>query len=514
MSAIKPVHIVLISLAIIFACGQLYKNTVEYGLTWDDEMLLYEAAGAQDVKDWRFALTTSTDRLYRPLRTISYAIENTYTSGSPKIRHAVNVVLYGLACAMFFIMAMSLFDGDLIKSCVATVAFIVHPIHVEAVASVSNRADLLGALFMFPAIAAFAQRRTFPAVAASLALFVVAMLSKESSIVLPGIIFFVALNADMKSGAKFLKPFLTATAYAALYLIPAALFMLYRGSVLADSAGQLAQYHGGSFAATMLSSMSVVPDYAAMLFYPVIQCAVYDVPVIHGMTPDAALGVAVLCASSIAGLAAMKKAPLISLCLFWMIFCWVPAANIIPIATLKAGRLMFMSSAGASLLFGFVGGLIYETAQGKSKPLLGVAQAVAAVLFLAFLITGAQYSKVWKNDQTLWTDAAACAPNSATAWNNYGAAMLKDKQPEKAEGALLRSIELKPVNPQPYKNLGNLYGMLGQYDKALEYLNKYNAMSPGDPEAGCLISICLKRLGRADESESWNQYCPAPAGGK
>lgn len=506
----KALYLCSMSVLLVVLSILIYGGTTGHGYTWDDNMLLYEARGAQDISDWRIALTTDTDRLYRPLRTLSYALENTITSGSPAIRHGVNIFLYAIGCVVFLFMAMIIFRDNMAAAAVAAIIYTVHPVHGEIVASVANRGELLCAIFMLGSIALAAGKRTVSSVFVSLILFVLAMMSKESAIVIPGIIFFVVWLRDSRDGRTFPQIFLSAAGYAVLYLVPVVVFMMYRGRVLSETAGQLTQFHGGSYSATLLSAMSVVPDYAAMLVAPVRQCAVYDVSILQGFTSGVAGGVAILVLCGVVSLAFIKKNPFISTCLMWMVLCWVPASNIIPIATLKAGRLMFMSSAGASLLIGAICVEAAKKAGSKNAGInISVILAIIVVLLsVIFAMSARQYAMVWKSNYTLWSDSVECSPGSATAWNNFGNALVANgKYSSETEWAFLESIRLKPVNPQPYLNLGNFYGLTGKYEKALEMLLKYNAMEPGDREAGCLIAVCVKRLGRQDEAQRWNDFC-------
>ena len=84
---------------------------------------------------------TSQDRLYRPLTSMSYAIEWRIFGDRPWVFHLINVLLYAANCAAVAELARRL--GGLAIGYFAGLLFAVHPVHVEAVAYIVGRAELL-----------------------------------------------------------------------------------------------------------------------------------------------------------------------------------------------------------------------------------------------------------------------------------------------------------------------------------------------------------------------------------
>lgn len=495
-----------VPLAIFIFAALLYGRTANYDIVWDDAMMLTASktpltgAGVKDI------FTTPVDRLYRPLRTLCFAIENAFNAGAREY-HITNTVIYALACFLFFHFVLRLTGSLSLAGCAAAL-FAAHPLHAEVVSSISNgRADLLCAAFIFSSLYCFILAPRAPLYGLlSLALFALAALSKESAIVFSGLIFIISLQrglcekrADLFNAAKIAA--ISALPFVAVSLI----YVIARHSIL-GGASQASGYHGGSLKNTMLTSMSVAPDYAAALFFPVKQCALYNVAPLAALTPKAALGVFIIVSSAAAGAAALRRSPVVSFSLLFILLTWLPSSNLIPIAAIKAARFMFLPSAGACIL---AAAALERAAKGFSKSEGARAVFVAAAtvaIACAYSVFALSASSVWKNSSTLWTDSISCAPNSPISWNNYGRTIYDPNKPAAAEAAFLRAISINPGFAQPYENLASIYGNAGRYGDALNMLIKRKTL--GDAEfIDCKLSFAYKRVGDLQKAEEHINEC-------
>ena len=85
---------------------------------------------------------------YRPVTLSTFAIEHSLFGENPKVSHAINVLLFGLTCGLlFYLIRRILPDQSIYIALLASVIFMVHPIHTEVVASIKNRDEILSLLF-------------------------------------------------------------------------------------------------------------------------------------------------------------------------------------------------------------------------------------------------------------------------------------------------------------------------------------------------------------------------------
>lgn len=490
-------------LTALILAALLYVDCFEYKFTWDDTELLFSTESAVRLSAWRDAFRTPADRLYRPLRTITYATDFALGRGITPIYHATNLLLYFITCAGFLFLARSLLPGNSLAAWAATLLFAAHPLHAEVVSSIINgRADLLCAAFLFPAAALLIRKKDAKWIPLPLALFCVALLSKESAAVACGVMFFaVILRESREKDAAFRGTLVTSIATAVTFAAPAVAFFALRSRVLGVTA-QTSGYHGGSLINTMLTSFSVIPDYAVELFWKPESCPIYTVAAIHGITLKASAGAFILVSAALAVVLLARRAPAVSFSIAWILLFWLPASNIIPIASLKADRFMFLSSAGACLLLGLAIARLEKSAGPRG---LYAGMALAAGLLCAWCVFATRAAAPWRNDETLWRRAVVCAPNSPVAWNNHARILYHGGDLKGAETAFKNSIALSPRFPQPYRNLGDMYGAMGRYGDAVVMLRKAYQLNPADPEMAMRISYAYRKLGKDADAAFWKE---------
>ena len=167
----------------------LYAVTLGGTYVYDDIFLVTEDPRLHDPSRWVEYWTTDyfaggIDKLFRPLVSMSYAVQWWAHGDRPWAFHAVNWVLHAGVSALVAELARRLSGAR--AAYVAGLLFAAHPVHVEAVANVVGRAELICAAGALGALVILAKRPlTGPRALAAWACFVVALLSKEQGMLLP-----------------------------------------------------------------------------------------------------------------------------------------------------------------------------------------------------------------------------------------------------------------------------------------------------------------------------------------
>ncbi|MFQ5457487.1 MAG: VanZ family protein, partial [Myxococcota bacterium] len=180
----------------------LYLPSLRNGFMpfWDDDDYVLKNASVQaltwpSVKSW---LTEPVHGNYAPLVLGSLAIDHALWGLDPAGYHLHNALLHALASGLLVWLLMSLRAPPLAAG-VAGALYLVHPVQVESVAWISERKSLLATIFLLLSFIVYA-RATRPAIASrgglwlSFLLFVAALLSKLSAVVLPGVFFLYDLG--------------------------------------------------------------------------------------------------------------------------------------------------------------------------------------------------------------------------------------------------------------------------------------------------------------------------------
>lgn len=357
--------------------------------------------------------------LWRPLRTLSFALDRSLFGDGALGPHAVNLVLHGAATACVFGL-LRRFAAAPFAAFLGALLYAFHPAQTECVAWISSRGDLLAALFVWSAILAdLGDRRK-----TALALGAAALLSKEQAVVWPVLAFLASRLAgrDLAAAAR------RALAPAVVVVI----FLAVRHSVLAEPTQQGGLGHGAARG----------PQIAAMLghqaWYTFIPAGgLFDWQMPPGECPWPAALVA--CAALAAAVWRPTRLPAL----------WFLAA-LVPTLFLQAFMPLNILVADRFLLFALPA-LAIAGARGVSSR-CGAVPASAAVLCLGALTQAA--IPVWTDDDTLWRTTADRVPGHARANHWLGAAALRRGEFDEAVTRLAAAAAADPFSAKTRFHLG------------------------------------------------------------
>ncbi|MBI4544077.1 MAG: hypothetical protein HY703_02650, partial [Gemmatimonadetes bacterium] len=283
----------LLALAVAALACAVYLNSLANGFAMDDVAVIQRNDRLHSAGRLLEVLTTPywpakepIASPYRPVTSLSFALNWAAGRGHPGAFHAVNVLLHAAVAALLLLLLLRL-GLPAAAATLGAAVFALHPVHTEAVANIVGRAELLVACFVL--IAALAYLRStarpwlrIPAIALAYAL---ALGSKENAIVLPALLVLLELFRPDRD-----RPLRTALwrerwVYIALILVTAG-FAAVRSPVLGVlTSGDVAAYIAGlSTSSRIATALRIWPEYLRLLFYPRDLIADYGPGVIFPVT--------------------------------------------------------------------------------------------------------------------------------------------------------------------------------------------------------------------------------------
>jgi len=432
--------------------------------------------------------------LYRPLMTLSYALDFSAFGATPRGYHVVNALLYGGVVCLVYALARRYFGTASLTAFAAALLFAVHPVHCDAVDTVSGRSELLALAFSIASLLAFLRaepspderslrprRRSHWLGAASGALYALGCLSKETAVLLPAVLVLHLLARDgAPDGARaFVRRALDRTG---LHIAIACLYLALRLHVLGGLGPQapvLADIGPLARASTM---GTVFAEYLRLLVFPnVLQLDFYyqatlGVP----RTPTAQsvvgwVGIALLGGGSLAAcVGALRdgRSSLASPRGLWIagigtafVFL-LPVSHLLGIGALMAERFLFAPSLGLIL---FATGLAAHGLRAfVANP--GRRRAIAATVLVALTAAGGARSALraaeWRDGVELWGSLARLTPDDYRPYTNVAVHWIGRGELEQAERALRRALELEPDDAASNLNLAVVLLAQGEDDAA------------------------------------------------
>lgn len=369
---------------------------------------------------------------YAPLHLLSYAIDFSIWGLSPKGFHLTNILIHALNSALVFLLARRV-TGDGFASFVAAALFAWHPLNVENAAWVSERKTLLTAAFSFGSILAyisFRDRGRYSLYAASLFLFILALLSKPLAVVLP--LSLAAYDIFLRKETKALKWSLPFFAFAgALALIA---FKAHSDASSIESGTLSADVLFNIVYPTMLP---VYWEYVRLIVWPSGLSGFYDAK-LHFSFLEPAVLVSIIAWLAVF-IAVLWKGTIQTR--FWFLWFWIwllPVSNIIPLPVYYADRYMYMPAIGIFVLFGLLMSYTGQRAGFKA------AAIVSASVVIAFGAAAFVRMDVWKDEVAFWEDTVKKSPGQDKAHLNLGYAYEMKGRFEEAEKAYEAAARIYP----------------------------------------------------------------------
>jgi tetratricopeptide (TPR) repeat protein len=438
--------------------------------------------------------------LYRPLVTTSYALNFAVGGREAGGYHGVNLGLHALVSVLVWALCRRL-TGDALTAGAAAFLFAAHAVHTEAVANIVGRAELLAALFFLLSCLGYlgsqrtSGRRPMGLYLASLATYLLALLSKESAVTLLGVI----LLYDLVYGAgraRELRPRLVAVAHRwrpyAGYLLVTLLYLGIRWLALGPAGTRPAPLPTDNPLVTLdlpwrlLSALQVAFHYLGLLVFPLQLSYDYSynqIPLLTSLADLRAWGVLGLTAAAIGSLVWSYRASrdLFFALAFYLVTFSVVSNLVVPIGTIMGERLVYVPSVG----FCLAGVLILRGLCGK----LPVAPSTARAVFLGVMVLGVGLHSArtlvrnpdWKSEERLYLHDVQVVPRSTKALNNAGKVLQDLGQHPAAIEKFTRAIEIDPSYRTPIMNWAYSLSALDRDGEAIRMLERELHRGSQDP---------------------------------
>jgi tetratricopeptide (TPR) repeat protein len=389
--------------------------------------------------------------------------------------------------------------------------FAAHPVHVEAVAWLAARKEVLQGFFFFLAFYLYLRgreeegRRKVLYFSSLIFSILLATLSKPSAVVFPGVI---VLYEVTKSGRKWINFFKTHWVFLSLSLIISIIFTSILMKVMFE-AGGIKHYKGDSFASNALICIYVFLQSIKLLLFTINYSAAYSFLV---NMPMFCLKNVILFLITIGlfsfSVLSFRRNRIFFFSFFFFLIALLPYLNIVPISTLKADRYVFIASFSYVFLLGVAFERFYEYQHKKFST--GFFKLISTMLFLSLLvgysfITIRQNTR-WENSYTLWADAVEKHPESNTANALMGVVYMESGMDPDAIKYLEKAVELLPYDYLSRNNLGIIYGRQDEPEKALREFTTAIQIMPEDDTIKINLSAFYQRQKEYKKAEKILRY--------
>jgi tetratricopeptide (TPR) repeat protein len=514
-SRVKKILLVCIAL-VTFGC---YNYTLQNRFTdWDDDIYVENNHFIKNLTpdNWNMILFHNiTDNYYHPITMLTIAANYQISKMEPFGYYFTNVSIHVIDTCIMFLLVLMLLEAmeekgyEAIKhkewlAALGALLFGIHPMHVESVAWISERKDVLYALFYFLGMMAYIKylkEEKMKWMVYVVILFIGSLLSKPLAVVFP--LSLIALDVLLKR--KF-------NAKSILEKIP--MLLISVGAGIWAYQGQVSSGSTNSFPNITLMERFIPASYGYVMyivkaFVPINLCSFYPYPV-SDLNPSVTLPFIFyimpyigIIGTALAIFAAYRAGEnYFRVVLFGFGFYFINivfVSQFIPSGpNIIAERYTYISYLGIFFIVIYLIHRLWEKVQA-SHVLLEIG-LICSLLTLGYVCYSR--TKVWHSTETLWTDVVNKYPNRIEcAYNSLGSYYFLNGNMDDAFANYKKSIGMHTGDPKAYCNIGNIYAMRNQLGEALKSYAEALKLDSTDFNTYLDRGVTYSSVGKFDSAE-------------
>jgi protein O-mannosyl-transferase len=541
----QRIHFLLAAIIALLSLAAYLPAIGNHFVNWDDDRIVYDNPYIRSINwsffKWAFSGILLTG-YWNPLVWISHATDYALWKSDPAGHHFTNIVLHAANTFLVVLLVIKLFKaalyssanpsgvtgsgvlpllGDravLITAGMTGALFGLHPIHVESVAWVSERKDLLCALFFLLSIRsyiAFAIDRADVAggnrtttflrsrqYLLSLAFFVLALASKAMAVTLPFVLLLVDWHPLRRlTRQNFIAVFIEKIpfmAFSALISVVTVVAQQAIGTVRTLDTISLSTRALVAVKSLIMYLFKMAMPGDLLPFYP------YDRGISFFSIEYLSL-IALVITITVLSMVIAKRYRL------WLSVWGYYAVTLLPVLGLvkvgeysMADRFTYLPSLGPFLLVGLATAWAWEKTDSLAKRGLIAKNAIAILAIVTCLIMTYGTLKqiaIWKNSIVFWSYVIEKVPHRVpVAYNNRAIAFMESGQFDRALEDYTTAIDLDSASPGAYNNRGVAYQEIGQFDRAIKDHTKAITLKPDSPDSYKNRGLAFKEIGQLDRA--------------
>lgn len=486
----KAAGVCLFLVAVIFA---VFGQALHFGfLDYDDDQNIYGQPGITSgisPQGVVWAFTHTQVGRWVPLTAISHQVDCSLFSSWAGGHHLTNILLHAFTAILVFLVLRKL-TGLLWRSAFVAAVFALHPLHVEPVAWLSGRGELLGGLFFMLGLWSYLsyarqpQRRS--AYFACIIWFVLGLLSKPMVVTFPFVLLLLDFTMLQRNASlpRLLIEKIPLFALAAALSIATA--FVSTDDIRYTHPGLLLRLENALISYSIYFGKTLWPSGLAVFYpnptrlFPAWQ--VIAAVILPGLIFAAAFGL-------------RKKYPALLPGWLWFAGMLVPVIGIAQVSDYaRADRYMYLPQIG--LVFAITWFVADLSARWPHRG--AILMGLAAVILPALLFAAHRQASYWSDSSTLWVRALDCTRDNFMIRNNYGYTLFKSGRTEQAIAQYREALRINPEFELARNNLGNAFMREGRTDEAIAEFREALKIDPHNGEAHDNLGIALASVGNLD----------------
>ncbi len=513
---------VILALATFIAYEQVRRNDF---VNYDDDDYVTQnpqvkAGITRESVVWAF--TTSHAANWHPLTWLSHMLDCQLFGLNPLWHHLTNLFLH-ITNTLLLFGVLKRMTGTLWRSAFVAAAFALHPLHVESVAWVAERKDVLSGLFWMLTMwlyIRYAQRPGFATYLLIMLTFALGLMAKQMLVTLPFVLLLLdywplgRLQLGQQSGGKALPhsksvkvSYQSSTVFHLIgEKIPLFILAVVSGVVtyiVQQSAGAIMK-QGEAFPLNIRIANALVSylGYIVKMIYPSRLAPLYPHPGYSLPMWQAIVSALILAIVSVSIIFTARRRYLAAGWL-WYLGTLAPVIGLIQVgAQAMADRYTYLPLIGIFIMVAW--GVAEPVAKWRYRR-IGLGISAGLVLAVLLICTRIQV-RHWQNNLTLFGHALAVTENNHIMHNNYGNALREKGRMDEAATQFKEALRINPEYLTARDNISQVFLALGRIEEAIAGFTEVLRLKPDYPNAVNNLGVALQKQGKINEAvEKWKK---------
>ncbi len=436
---------------------------------------------------WAF---TNLHLNWHPLTWLSHMLDVQLFGLNAGPQHLVNVALHIGSALLLFVTLVHL-TGKPVRCAAVAGIFALHPLHVESVAWIAERKDVLSTFFEMLTLlcyARYAEKRTTARYALVASAFACSLMAKPMAVSFPFVLllldYWPLRRSDLPALFREKIPLFVMSAATAVITV-----------VAQRSSGEVVPLAEWPFNLRLANAAVVCVKYIGKAIWPRDLAVLY--PLERPSTQAVLLSLLALAAITVAAILSRKRRPYFLVGWLWYLGMLVPVLGLV-----QAGRQSMADRYTYLPLVGLSIALTWAVADAVAGRFLLRALAGASAIAALIILSVAAYRQTgyWRDSETLYEHALAVTRGNYIIANNLGVVLVLNNRPFEAMTRWEDSLAIRPDYAQAHANLGHALLNQGRLDEAFQHLSAAMRLDPGKPDTEANLATVDRRRGNLREA--------------
>lgn len=451
---------------------------------------------------WAFKSTWNAN--WHPLTWISHMVDCEIYGTHPMGHHLTNLIFHLANTLLLFLLLIRL-TGSTWRSAFVAALFAVHPLHVESVAWVAERKDVLSTFFLMLTLLAYAryvESRNIKRYLLVVGMFALGLMAKPMLVSVPFVLLlldywpfrrFSPENASKKK-KQAARPSIAGPLLEKLPLLAMALGSSVITLIAQTAGGAMNSLAGTPFGIRLASVTAAYVAYILKMVWPLKLGVIYPHPGTNLPEWQVVGSALFLAAVSYLVYRQRTQRPWLAVGWLWYVVTLIPVIGLVQVgAQFIADRYTYIP------LIGLFVGIAWSVGQVGRVRLVG---AIAVIVVLACTAGTFRQAGYWKDSRTLFAHTLMVAAPSATAHTNLGIALAEKGDQDAAIRHYEMALEISPDHVNARYNMGNAYVRKKMYDEAIEHYQRAISIRPQTVEAHLNLANAYAEMRLYDSAEA------------